>query len=55
MQHWRIAHGAAREVDCHVRLLAEAGAVDGRHAETAPRLFDEVWTITWRLLHPRNG
>ena len=55
MQHWRIAYGSAREVDCHLRLLAQAGAVDGRRAETALRLFDEVRAITWRLLHPRNG
>jgi four helix bundle protein len=52
LQHWRIAYGSAREVDCHLRLLARAGAVDGRRAETALRLFDEVRAITWRLLHP---
>jgi four helix bundle protein len=52
MQHWRIAYGSAKEVDCHLRLLAQAGAVDGRSAETALRLFDEVRAITWRLLHP---
>ena len=55
MQHWRIAYGSAREVDCHLRLLARAGAVDGRSAETALRLFDEVRAITWRLLHPSDG
>ena len=55
MQHWRIAYGSAREVDCHLRLLAQAGAVDGRRAETALRLFDEVRAITWRLLHPARG
>jgi four helix bundle protein len=55
MQHWRIAYGSAKEVDCHLQLLARAGAIDRRTAETAMRLFDEVRAITWRLLHPSDG
>ena len=52
MHHWRIAYGSAKEVDCHLRLLVNAGAVDRKLAETALRLFDEVRAMTWRLLHP---
>jgi len=52
MHHWRIAYGSAKEVDCHLRLLAHAGAVDRRQAETALQMFDEVRAMTWRLLHP---
>jgi len=39
-------------VDCHLRLLAHAGAVDRMRAEAALQLFDEVRAMTWRLLHP---
>ena len=52
MHHWRIAYGSAKEVDTHLRLLTEAGAIDISQATTAIRLFDEVRAITWRLLHP---
>ena len=52
MQHWRIAYGSAREVDCHLRLLVQAGVVDRRRATAALSLFDEVRAMTWRLLHP---
>jgi len=52
MHHWRIAYGSAKEVDCHLRLLAHAEAVDRTQTETALRLFDEVRAMTWRLLHP---
>ena len=52
MQHWRIAYGSAREVECHLRLLVHAGVVDRRRATTALNLFDEVRAMTWRLLHP---
>ena len=50
--HWRIAYGSAKEVDCHLRLLMVAGAVNGAGAERALDLFDSVRAMTWRLLHP---
>jgi len=52
MHHWRIAYGSAKEVDCHLRLLARARAVDSERADSVIRLFDEVRAMTWRLLHP---
>jgi hypothetical protein len=39
-------------VDCHLRLLKDAGAVDGDDAHRALQLFDTVRAMTWRLLHP---
>ena len=51
--HWRIACGSAKEVDCHLRLLAEAGAIHFTQAVHALQLFDEVRAMTWRLLHPK--
>ena len=54
LHHWRIAHGSAKEVDTHLRLLIETGAVTAQTAEDAVRLFDDVRAITWRLLHPRT-
>ena len=54
-QHfWRIAYASAKEVDSHLRLLVQAGAVDGPRAEAALETFDEVRAMTWRLLNPRN-
>ncbi len=52
MHQWRIAFGSAKEVDTHLRLLAEANAVDLARATTALRLFDEVRAMTWRLTAP---
>ena len=52
MHHWRIAYGSAKEVDTHLQLLVQAGAIDSGRAETALRLFDETRALTWRLLHP---
>ena len=52
IHHWRIAYASAKEVDSHLRLLAQAGAVDVGRAGTALQLFDEVRAMTWRLLHP---
>ena len=52
MHHWRIAYGSAKEVDTHLHLLVQAGAVDGSDATKALGLFDEVRAMTWRLLHP---
>ncbi len=54
VHHWRIAYASAKEVDCHLRLLARAGAVDRQRAATALSLFDEVRAMTWRLLHPTS-
>jgi len=51
--HWRIAYGSAREVDSHIRLLVQTGAIDSVKAEATLRLFDEVRAMTWRLIHPK--
>jgi four helix bundle protein len=53
MHHWRIAYGSAKEVDSHLQLLVEAGAIEVARARSALRLFDEVRAMTWRLLHPK--
>jgi four helix bundle protein len=53
LYHWRIAYGSAKEVDCHLRLLVSAGAIDRERAEITLRLFDQVRAMTWRLLHPK--
>ena len=52
LHHWRIAYASAKEVDTHLRLLAQAGAIDKARTETALDLFDQVRAMTWRLLHP---
>ena len=54
LHHWRIAFASAKEVDCHLRLLASAGAIDRRRAAESIRIFDEIRAMTWRLLHPRK-
>jgi four helix bundle protein len=54
MHHWRIAYGSAKEVDTHLRLLTEAGAIDKARVSTALQLFDQVRALTWRLLHPKE-
>lgn len=51
--HWRIAFASAKEVDCHLRLLVEAGAINPQRATRAIDYFDEVRAMTWRLLHPK--
>jgi len=53
MHHWRIAYGSAKEVDVHLRLLLQAGAISASSAATALQLFDQVRAMTWRLLHPK--
>ena len=53
LHYRRIAYGSAKEVDCHLRLLVHANAVNGDTAESSLRLFDEVRAMTWRLLHPK--
>ncbi len=52
--HWRIAYASAKEVDTHLQLLAQAGAIDTGRAQTALTLFDETRALTWRLIHPRE-
>ena len=54
MHHWRIAYGSAKEVDTHLRLLAQAGAIDKTQTTAALELFDEVRAMTWRLLNPKG-
>jgi four helix bundle protein len=54
LNHWRIAYASAKEVDCHLRLLAAGGAVDRSQAEIALKSFDQVRAMTWRLLHPKT-
>ncbi len=51
--HWRIAYGSAKEVDCHLRLLVHAGAIDSTRASASLQLFDQVRAMTWRLLNPK--
>ena len=53
VHHWRIAYASAKEVDCHLRLLAGARAIDRSQADTAIGIFDEVRAMTWRLLNPK--
>ncbi|HSL18653.1 MAG TPA: four helix bundle protein [Methylomirabilota bacterium] len=54
IHHWRMAFGSAKEVDAHLSLLAQVGAVDAKRAAQALDLFDQVRAMTWRLLHPRS-
>jgi four helix bundle protein len=52
--HWRIAFASAREVDSHLKLLANSGAVDRAGVDRALELFDQVRAMTWRLLNPKS-
>ena len=52
LHFWRIAYASAKEVDSHLRLLAQAGVVSGIKAERVLETFDEVRAMTWRLLNP---
>jgi four helix bundle protein len=49
---WRIAYASAREVDSHLKLLLQAGAVNSTKATKAIEIFDEVRAMTWCLLNP---
>ena len=51
LHFWRIAYASAKEVDSHLRLLVQAGAINGARAEGALDTFDEVRAMTWRLLN----
>jgi four helix bundle protein len=48
---WRIAYASAKEVDSHLRLLAQAGAINRTKTEKVLSTFDEVRAMTWRLLN----
>ena len=52
--HFRIAFGAAKEVDTHLRLLLGANAIDNTRTASALHLFDDVRAMTWRLPHPKT-
>ena len=54
LHHWRIAYASAKEVDSHLRLLLNAGVVNGAAAERTIEIFDQVRAMTWRLLNPRQ-
>lgn len=51
LHFWRIAYASAKEVDSHLRLLAQAGVVSSTKADRALSTFDEVRAMTWRLLN----
>ena len=50
--HWRIACASAKEVDSHLKLLDQAGAINRAGASEAMNAFDQVRAMTWRLLNP---
>jgi four helix bundle protein len=52
--HWRIAYASAKEVDTHLRLLVQAGAINKDRTNTALDLFDQVRAMTWRLINPKG-
>jgi four helix bundle protein len=51
---WRIAYASAKEVDSHLKLLVQAGAINGTKGNRALETFDEVRAMTWRLLNPKT-
>ncbi len=52
--HWRIAYASAKEVDVHIRLLINTGALKANQANTTRELFDRVRAMTWRLINPKR-
>jgi four helix bundle protein len=54
LNFWRIAYASAKEVDSHLRLLAQAGAVKGAKVGKALDTFDEVRAMAWCLLYKRE-
>jgi four helix bundle protein len=54
LHFFRIAYASAKEVDSHMRLLAQAGAINRTKTERALSTFDEVRAMTWRLLNRRS-
>ena len=53
MYFYRVAYGSANEVAVHLRLLAASGAVDPAGVDGILEQFDQVWAMTWRLMHPK--
>ena len=54
LNHWRIAYASAKEVDSHLKLLTQAGAINQSGACDAMDAFDQVRAMTWRLLNPKS-
>jgi four helix bundle protein len=54
LHFWSIAYASAKEVDSHMKLLAQAGAINRTKTEKALSTFDEVRAMTWRLIN-RKG
>jgi four helix bundle protein len=54
LHFWRIAYASAKEVDSHLILLAQAGAISRSKTERALSTFDEVRATTWRLLNRKS-
>jgi four helix bundle protein len=54
MNYWRIAYASAKEVDSHLRLLANAGAINRSRTHNALEAFDQVRAMTWRLINPKT-
>jgi four helix bundle protein len=53
LHFWTIAYASAKEVDTHLRLLAQTKAVDADRADEALSTYDEVRAMTWRPLNPK--
>jgi four helix bundle protein len=51
---WRIAYASAKEVDSHLRLLAQAGAINRSRTHKVLEAFDQIRAMTWRLINPRT-
>jgi four helix bundle protein len=54
LHFWRIAYASAKEVDSHMKLLAQAGAINRTRTQKALSTFDEVRAMTWRLINRRS-
>jgi four helix bundle protein len=54
LHFWRIAYASAKEVDSHLRLLTQAGVVNGIKVDRAQTTFDQVRAMTWRLLNRKT-
>jgi four helix bundle protein len=54
LHFWRIAYASAKEVDSHMKLLAQAGAINCTRTQKALSTFDEVRAMTWRLINRRS-
>jgi len=54
LHFWRIAYASAKEVDSHLRLLVQAGAINRSKTVKALSTFDEVRAMTWRLLNRKS-